>query len=431
MSLLADPRRRRWLAWGALVAAFLLVSAYRLSSAVLADRLMRAFDATGAELGTLHAAFFYVYAALQLPAGALADRYGPRRLATAGTLVMSLGTLGFAVADSYALAFLGRAGMGMGGAVIYISILRFGVDWFRPDEFATLNGLTASASGLGGVVATYPLAVAAAALGWREALVGLGALGLVVAAAIFTFVRDTPAAAGYEPIKGVPDSPPLTLEQVRANVSTVLRAPSTWLAGIALFVAIGVNTTLLGLWGIPYLVQVHDLTVTEASTYTLVGSLGLIVGSPAVGWLSDRLGRRTGLVVAGAAVYTLTLGSLAAVPDLPPFAFAAVLFGNAFLAGAFILAYTVIKERHDRTASGVATGAVNTLGFLGAAVLPTLMGLALDAYWTGKTVAGTRVYTLFGYRVAFGLATGAGLVALGCALALHRATAPTTSTESN
>lgn len=419
MSILSDPTRRRWLAWGVLATGFLLVSCYRLSSAVLADRLMRTFDATGAELGTLHASFFYVYAALQLPAGALVDRFGPRRIAAGGTAVMSLGTIGFAFADTYVIAFLARGAMGLGGAVIYLCIFRFGVDWFRPNEFATLIGLTASVSGIGGVVATYPLAVAAAALGWRDALGVLGVGGLGLALVVYAVVRDTPEDAGLRPIPGVAESPTQTLVDVRRNVATVVRAPSTWLAGIALFVSIGVNTTLLGLWGIPYLVQIHDLSVTRASTYTLAGSLGLIVGSPAVGWVSDRLNRRTTLVIAGAALYTVLLSALAAFPSMSPALFAAILFGNAFFAGGFILSYTVVKETHDTDASGVAVGAANTLGFLGAAVLPTLMGVALDAYWTGETVVGTRVYTLVGYQMAFGLAAAAGLVGLCCAVGLH------------
>jgi hypothetical protein len=42
------------------------------------------------------------------------------------------------------------------------------------------------------------------------------------------------------------------------------------------------------------------------------------------------------------------------------------------------------------------------------------MGAVLDAYWTGETVAGARIYTAFGYRVAFGIATLAGLLSLAC-----------------
>ena len=89
----SNPRSRRWLIWVALAAAFLLVNLHRLSTAVLADRLMAAFDATGVELGTLHAAFFYIYATLQLPAGVLVDRVGTRWTAAVGLVVMNLGVV--------------------------------------------------------------------------------------------------------------------------------------------------------------------------------------------------------------------------------------------------------------------------------------------------------------------------------------------------
>jgi fucose permease len=67
--ILHDPLRRRSPIWGTLAVVFLLVSVYRLSTAVLAERLAAAFDASATALGSLHAASFVVYAALQLPAG--------------------------------------------------------------------------------------------------------------------------------------------------------------------------------------------------------------------------------------------------------------------------------------------------------------------------------------------------------------------------
>jgi hypothetical protein len=62
------------------------------------------------------------------------------------------------------------------------------------------------------------------------------------------------------------------------------------------------------------------------------------------------------------------------------------------------------------------------MAFTGAAVMPTLMGYVLDAYWTGDTIGGARVYTEFGYQVAFGLATAVASLALVSALLLHRRT---------
>jgi sugar phosphate permease len=414
------PERRRWLAFAALAAAYALVSVYRLSTAVLADELTRAFSVTGTQLGTLHAAFFYVYAAMQLPAGVFADRLGARRTVAVGTVVMSAGGLAFAAADSYLAAFAGRAIVGLGGSVLFIAILRFCANWYRPGEFGRMSGLTVAVAGLGGVVATTPLAVAVDAIGWRRTITALSAVGVVLAATAFVLARDSPTDAGLAPVGGVETPGAPSLADVLRNARDVLAEPETWLGGVVLFAGTGVNITVFGLWGIPYLVQMYDVSVTVASTFTLLGSAGILVGPPAVGTVSDRLGSRTGLVVAGMSLYTAAFAVLAVAGRPPLFVVGGVFFAGGALSGSYVLTYAVVKERHATAASGVSTGTVNTMAFGGAAVLPTLMGLALDAYWTGETIGGARVYTEFGYRVAFGLAALTGLVAVLAAVGLHR-----------
>jgi len=60
------------------------------------------------------------------------------------------------------------------------------------------------------------------------------------------------------------------------------------------------------------------------------------------------------------------------------------------------------------------------MAFSGAAILPTPMSVALEAFWTGETIGGTRVYTPLGYRVTCGLAALAGLLPVRAAIGLHR-----------
>ncbi|WIV66975.1 MFS transporter [Natrialbaceae archaeon AArc-T1-2] len=412
-------RYQRWIIWGILAVVFLLVSLYRLSSAVLADRLMVAFDTSGVALGTLHAAFFYVYALMQLPAGVLADRTGPRKTATAGAIVLNVGAVGFALADSYVVAFLARALVGLGGAVIYISILRFCASWFRADEFATMNGLTVAVSGLGGILATTPLAVAAGTFGWRGTTLALGAFGLALAVVVFVLADDEPEDAGFEPVTET-DTTSLTLADVVENLRVVLSERVTWAISLMLFCSTGMLITLLGLWGVPYVVQTYGVSVTTASWYTLLGSLGLLFGPPAFGWLSDRLERRTVLVVVGGVGYVAGFGILAVAGQPPRIVVGVVYFAMGFLLGAFTLSYAVIKERHATSASGVSTSTINGAAFLGAALFPTLLGYVLDAYWTGEMVAGARIYTEVGYQVSFAIATVASAVALACSLWLYR-----------
>jgi MFS family permease len=424
-----DPQKRRWFAFFALASTYVLMSVYRLSTAVLAEELTRAFSVTGTQLGNLHAAFFYIYAAMQLPAGVLVDRLGARRTVTGGALLMSTGGFIFAGTSTYPIAFVGRVLIGFGGGILFLAILRFCANWFRPSEFARMSGLTIALSGFGGVLATTPLAIVVAMTGWRRTLAAISVLGVVLAVVAYVVSRDTPVEAGFEPVSGV-DSPGVSsFRAIISNARTVLREAETWLCGVVLFGGTGINITVFGLWGIPYLVQTYGFSVTTASTYTLLGSAGLVMGPPAVGYLSDRFASgpdgevapsgRTRLIVAGMSLYTAGLAVLAVTGAPPPAVVAVVFFGTGALAGAFVLSYAIVKERHDAAASGVSTGAVNMMAFGGAAALPTAMGYALDTYWTGETIGGTRVYTEFGYQVAFGLAAAVAFASLIAAVWLH------------
>ncbi|WP_435196242.1 MFS transporter [Natronomonas sp. EA1] len=413
------PERRRWFVFAVLACAYALVAIYRLSTAVLSESLAVAFDASGAELGTLHAMFFVVYALLQLPAGVVADRAGARWSVAGGTVTFAVGGLAFALAPSYPMALAARALIGVGASFLFIAILRFCANWFRPGEFARMSGLTIAVAGFGGILATTPLALAVTAFGWRETMTGVALLGLLLAVLVVLVARDSPADAGYEPIHGVPTPEAPRLREVAGNVRRVLREPETWLAGLVLFAGTGINVTVFGLWGVPYVVQTYGLPVTGASTFTLLGSAGLLVGPPVVGAISDRLGRRTEVIVTGMGLYMGAFALLALLGD-PPLAVVGVcFFAGGFLAGAYALSYAVVKERHPAAASGVSTGTINTIGFTGAAVLPTAMGLILDSYATGRTIGGAPVYSVAGYRVAFALAAGVAFVAFCCAVGLH------------
>ncbi|MFD1595221.1 MFS transporter, partial [Haloplanus litoreus] len=219
------------------------------------------------------------------------------------------------------------------------------------------------------------------------------------------------------------DADAASLAEVVANVRTVVAERETWLMGAILFCVLGVNFTVLGLWGVPFLVDTYGISLARASTFVLVGNVGFVLGSPLLGALSDRLGRRTELVVAAAVLFTLAYAALVLVP---PLAVVAPVFFFALLAnGGVALVFTVGKERHAPAVAGTVTGVVNGFGYLGAAVLPAVLGGVLDAYWTGEVLNGARVYTVVGYRIAFGVAAVAGLVATLAAVRLHRRETPT------
>ena len=420
MNLLQDPIKRRWLGWGSLALVFLLVNIHRLSTAVLSEQLTADFGITATQLGTLHASFFIIYALTQIPSGALADRYGPRYVGSIGATVLSLGAIGLTASDGFVTAALSRALLGLGSSVIFVSILRFCANWFRVDEFATMTGLTAGmAAGIGAIFATTPLAIAVEWFGWRSTVFGLAIVGFVAAAAVFVLARQSPAAAGLDPINDVPEQTSVTLAETGGYLRKLATDLDQWLLSISFFAGMGTILTVIGLWGVPYLVAVYGLDVTTASYYTLLGSVGILVGGPSVGLVSDRIGQRFLPMIAGFGLFVAVL-SVIPIFGSPPLLVVALLYlliGGCL--GVTMLALPIIKERYPTEASGVATAVVNGAGFFGATVLPTLMGFAVDRYRTDDVVAGAVVYTEFGYRVAFAITAGAVSIAFCCTVWLY------------
>jgi sugar phosphate permease len=239
----------------------------------------------------------------------------------------------------------------------------------------------------------------------------LGVLGFVAALLVFLLVRRSPAAAGLEPIDNVPRQASVTLSETGGYLRELAGDLDQWLLSLTTFAAMGTILTVIGLWGVPYLVAVYDVDVTTASYFTLLGSVGILLGGPTVGWISDRIGRRLLPMVVGFGVFVTVLAVIPLFGSPPLFVIAFIYFFIGSGIGVALLPMPVIKERYPPEASGVATAVVNGAGFFGGTILPTLMGLVVDRYRTGDVVAGTAVYTEFGYQVAFAVTT----VAVGLA----------------
>ena len=392
---------------------------HRVAPAVVATDLMRAFGITAAALGNLAAIYPYVFAAMALVAGSLADTLGPRWTITLGGATMGAGAVVFGLAPSFDVAVVGRLGIGLGASVMLIAWLALAAAWFRPDEFATISGWTQTVGNVGALAAAAPLALLVEAAGWRQTFVMIGGVTLVLALAAAALVRDRPEALGLPPVnpeRAGPRAP--ALGEVLRGVPAVVANRRTW---PPILTAGGVYTTqitFLGLWGVPYLTQVYGLARVDAATIVSMLAVGMGIGSPLVGWISDRwLGRRRRPMLACAALYAacwipLVLPAEARVPValLPPLF---LLMGLA--SSGLVLVWSCVREVNNPALVGIAVGFCNLPIFLGFALLQWLTGVILDAKWKGLMASGARLYPPAAFQAAFvvclALAVGAVLAA--------------------
>lgn len=390
--------------WFLCAVFFLYAFVHRVAPSVMVDDLMRDFAVGGAILGNLSAFYYYAYAGSQIPAGVLFDRFGPRRLITAAGALVAAGSVVFATADGLWLAYLGRLMIGLGCAFSFAGALNYAALWLPPAQFATLGGWAQMLGVVGGIVGQGPAARAVEAFGWRPVTLVLAVLGLALTVAFGLVLRDKPRPA---------DGGGARISML-AGLKRAAGTGQVWLAagfGMAMTASM---LAFAGLWGVPYVMQAHDLSKAEAAGLMSILFVGWGIGAPLSGWLSDRLRRRRVLVMAGGLLATLGIAAAVYLPGLSPTSMAAILFLQGVGASSMVLCFAIARENTPAWASGATLGVVNTLVVGSGAIMQPLLGWVLDRLWDGRIEAGARIYSIEAYETAFLLlpaACAAGVLA--------------------
>ena len=397
--------------WG-LGAAFYLIGFYqRVAPAVITRELMRDFGLGAAALGNLAAFYYYSYVAMQIPAGVLADRWGPRRVLTAGAAVAAAGTLLFALAPGYAAAGLGRLLIGGSVGVAFVAMLKLAGHWFAPTRFAMLSGLALACGVLGAVSAGVPLRLLVDAHGWRTLLCGSAVLTGLLAVAIWLAVRDDPTERGYT---SYAPAPPARRTSVAGGIKQTLAIRNVWLVFLISGAVSGPTLTFGGLWGVPFLSTHYGLTTSQASMVTSLLLVCWAVGGPIMGALSDRLRRRKPLYALGAVFGAAGWCCVLLLPGLPLMLLVALLGFTGCVSASVMVGFAIAKESAPAALAGTAGGIANMGNMLGGMIMQPAVGWMLDRRWTGMFADGVRVYDFDAYRAGFALM----LVWLAAALVL-------------
>jgi len=394
------PLRLAFTVWG-LGAAFYLIGFYqRVAPAVITRELMSEFSLGAAALGNLAAFYYYSYVAMQIPAGVLADRWGPRRVLTAGAAVAAAGTLLFALAPAYAAAGLGRLLIGGSVGVAFVAMLKLAGHWFAPSRFAMVSGLALACGILGAVSAGVPLRLLVDAFGWREVLCLSALLTGLLAAAIWLAVRDDPAERGYASYASVP---PAQRIPVGEGIRRALAARNVWLVSLISGAVAAPTLTFGGLWGVPFLTTHYALTTSQAALATSLLLVSWAIGAPIAGILSDRWRRRKPLYALGALLAAAGWCVVLLVPGLPLALLVGLLAGTGFASASAMVGFAIVKESAPAALSGTAGGIANMGNMLGGMVMQPAVGWVLDRRWDGTIANGVRLYDFDAYRAGFAL----------------------------
>ena len=384
--------RKAWAVWGIGCAAYVVAVFNRSSLGVTGVQAQHRFHASAGILALFSVMQLAVYAALQIPVGALLDRVGSRRMLVAGGIVMALGQLALATSHSVPAAIGARVLVGAGDAMTFTSVLRLVTLWFPAGRVPLVTQLTGILGQLGQLAAAYPLVALLRGAGWSDAFVIVAVAGAVVSMLVWLTLTDAPAGAAA----GVT---PASMAQMRALLGRSWAEPGTRLGLWTHFVSQFSGVSFALLWGYPF------LTVGEgrsASTAGLLLSVMVVAGvgiAPTLGHLAGHWPLRRsaivlGIVGASAAIWSVVLLWPGRAPLWLLVVLVVVLAANG---PGSMVGFDYARTFNPAGRIGSASGIVNVGGFVATLLNILGIGLVLDAL----TPHGSTSYTLGSFRLAF------------------------------
>jgi len=285
----------------------------RTNISIAGVQISREFAVDNTHLGWIFSAFLVGYAALQIPAGLLAKRFGPRRVLSFGIAWCSVfaaltALVPPAVHGAVFLLALARFGLGCGEAAMYPTASQFVKRWFPVDERGKANGLIFAGVGIGAGL-TPPLVTAIILRhGWRAAFWFSAAADAVASLVWYVAARDTPAE---HPLAGEAEKALIDGQRNQISPSTLpvnamrdIKPMVPWakifsskevFALTSSYFAYGYVAWIFFAWFYIYMAQVRGLNLKASAAFSMLPFIAMTIGSLGGGVVGDGIAARFGL----------------------------------------------------------------------------------------------------------------------------------------
>ena len=386
---------RAWALWGVASLFFGYEFLLRVSPTAMQPELRQAFLVGSGGLGFLSSLYYWAYTVLQLPVGVLMDRYGPRLLLTFAAGICGTGTFIFATTDSLLIAGIGRLLVGAGSAFALIGALKLVGEWFPESRYGFLTGLTIALGTIWATTGEALLSYQMEYLYWRTLLYILALIGGGIALLLWIVVRDAPEGRRHS-------SPHSSREkgEILSGIKAVVSNRQSWLIGAYGGLAYLPLACFAELWGVPYLMKSCACLRPQAVTMASMIFVGIALGAPFFGWVSDKIRRRKPVLYIGVGVPLLILLYLLMAPYKPLWIVWFLIFSVGFFSGGHITEFAIVREANPTKAAAVSAGFGNTIFMLIPTVSQWLMGCVLDYLNFGIDTTDESAFTFTSFKLS-------------------------------
>jgi MFS family permease len=281
-------------ATGALV-LFSCLGLARYAYTMLLPGMQAGLGLTYDRMGFIGAGNFVGYLVAVLIAPTLIRRFRPRATIAAGLLLIAVCMLGISQCRGFTTVFILYLLVGMGGGFANIPLMALVTYWFRSEQRGKAAGLVIGGNGVAIIFAGFLIPLlnrSYGANGWRSGWLALGLISLAVTGCAAFLLRNHPSDLGLEPVGRAVSVPvdQLKPREHRGDGAVLLRL------GL-LYLVFGATFMVFGTFIVTTMVREYGFSEAKAGLYwSWVGFFSLFSGV-GFGALSDRIGRKRGLVL--------------------------------------------------------------------------------------------------------------------------------------
>lgn len=371
--------KRRALIFAVIAFTYIISYFHRAAPAVVGPIIATEVGLNPTQLGLIASMYFWAYALAVFPSGLLADGWGARNTIAAFVLFAAVGGGAFAFADGVGTLAASRFAIGLGVSAVYVAALRIFSDWYSPDELATYSGLLLAFGNVGALLSTAPLVSAIAEVGWRNVFATVAVLTFVAGIISYAVIRNSPheTPRGSAMARVKPASSGFAV--LRDAITVVLSERRIYLLGGLLFSFYGTFMGVASLWAGPYLQTVYGMSKQEAGHILMLFPLGMTIGCPLAGYLSDKVFRsRRAVLLYGGLLHLLSYVPLVFfTADLDSRLLSALFLWYGLSGGAFVVCFACAKELYDGRYAGASVGALTIFLHAGGAFYQYVIGVLI------------------------------------------------------
>jgi MFS family permease len=354
-----------------LAAAYFASYFFRTVNALISGDLVGDLNLNAGQLGLLTSVYFLTFAFVQIPAGILLDRFGPRRVQVVLLCIAAIGAWLFAISRSLELLLIGRALIGLGVAASLIAGLKAIALWLPKERLAFANGCFITIGTLGVVAATAPSDLLLHFLGWRTLFWSLAGFCILCAIFIYALVPEATAVRSSSKAKPI-------------QIVTVYTDRRFWRLAPLSMMCISTAWALQGLWAAPWFTDVDRLDHHAVVNRLFAMAISLSATALLLGLVADKLRQRgvppQAVLVGGAVLFIAMQIALILNFPIPSVLIWAIIAGTG---AATVISYSILADYFPKEMSGQANSALNTLHIGGAFAIQAGIGMIVG-HWASQ-----------------------------------------------